>query len=413
MFFRWDSLSTTVARFEPFVNLGSMGRSNNVTLKDQPLNPKTKGSNRGGDRFFPALFRSRRSTPMPTKSVSLTCLSLIAAAVLFAGMVAAEVRNMATEDRWLQHDILRQKPTVVETDGSASRAHATKDAIMLFDGTNLDAWRTPEGGPARWKVTNGFVEIAAGTGPIESKGKFGDVQLHVEWASPSPPAGKGQGRGNSGVFLMGLYEIQVLDSYRADTYADGQAGAIYGQYPPLFNASRPPGEWQTYDVAFRRPRFDKNGKLLEPARVTLIHNGILVQNNEELWGGTNWLESSPYEAHADRGRIELQDHGHPVRFRNFWVRELPERPMPTAEDRARPTIISLSAAALDRIAPANMRWVEGRTRSPPRSLAPTDTCCSRWPRDPSRWSCSPSRRPSSYYLTPMPDSPFSGTIRAG
>ena len=172
------------------------------------------------------------------------------------------------------------------------------------------------------------MEVAPGTGPIETKGKFGDVQLHVEWASPNPPVGKGQDRGNSGIFLMGLYELQVLDSYQADTYADGQAGAIYGQYPPLANASRPPGEWQTYDIAFRRPRFDKDGKLLEPARVTLIHNGILIQNNEELWGRTNWLESSPYEAHADRGPIELQDHGHPVRFRNIWLRELPERPAP-------------------------------------------------------------------------------------
>ena len=235
---------------------------------------------------------------------------------------------MATQNRWLQHDIRRPKPPVVEPAGSAAAAPAPKDAVILFDGTNLDAWQSPEGGPARWKVTDGFMEIAPGTGPIETKGKFGDVQLHVEWASPNPPGGKGQDRGNSGIFLMGLYELQVLDSYQADTYADGQAGAIYGQYPPLANASRPPGEWQTYDIAFRRPRFDKDGKLSEPARVTLIHNGILVQNNEELWGGTNWLESAPYEAHADRGPIELQDHGHPVRFRNIWIRELPERPRP-------------------------------------------------------------------------------------
>ncbi len=145
---------------------------------------------------------------------------------------------------------------------------------------------------------------------------------------------------------MGLYELQVLDSYRADTYADGQAGAIYGQYPPLANSSRPPGEWQSYDVAFRRPRFDKTGKLLEPARVTLIHNGILIQNNEELWGRTNWLESSPYEAHDDRGPIQLQDHGHPVRFRNIWIRDLPERPAPAPENLAVPKIISLPADAL-------------------------------------------------------------------
>jgi hypothetical protein len=271
---------------------------------------------------------------------------LIASAGLFAILAADEVSNMASLNRWLQHDIRRPKPPVVEPVGSSVMAPAPKDAVILFDGTTLDAWRTPEGGPAKWKVNDGFMEIAPDTGPIETKAKFGDVQLHVEWASPSPPAGKGQDRGNSGIFLMGLYELQVLDSYQADTYSDGQAGALYGQYPPLANASRPPGEWQTYDVAFRRPRFDKEGKLLEPARITLIHNGILIQNNEELWGGTNWLETQPYEAGADRGRIELQDHGHPVRFRNIWLRELAERPAPKPDDLARPKVVSLSAEAL-------------------------------------------------------------------
>ena len=193
----------------------------------------------------------------------------------------------------------------------------------------------------------GFMEVAPGTGPIETKGQFGDVQLHVEWASPNPPAGKGQDRGNSGIFLMGLYELQVLDSYHAVTYADGQAGAIYGQFPPLANASRPPGEWQTYDIAFRRPRFDTDGKLLEPARMTVIHNGILIQNNEELTGGTNWLESAPYDSRGDRGPIKLQDHGHPVRFRNIWLRELAERPAPPAGYLAGRKIISLSAEVLD------------------------------------------------------------------
>ena len=177
---------------------------------------------------------------------------------------------------------------------------------------------------------------------IETKSTFGDVQLHVEWAAPIRRRGVGQDRGNSGVFLMGQFEIQVLDSYQADTYADGQAGAIYGQYPPLFNASRPPGEWQTYDIAFRRPRFDGSGKLLEPARITLFHNGILVQNNEEPFGPTSWLEWEPYDAsRGDRGPIALQDHDHPVRYRNIWLRELPERPAPTAADLARPKTIPL------------------------------------------------------------------------
>lgn len=186
---------------------------------------------------------------------------------------------------------------------------------------------------------------------IETKASFGDVQLHVEWAAPNPPAGVGQDRGNSGVFLMGQFEIQVLDSYRADTYADGQAGAIYGQYPPLFNAARPPGQWQTYDIAFRRPRFDRSGKLLEPARITLLHNGILVQNNEEPFGSTSWLEWEPYDAsRGERGPIALQDHDHAVRYRNIWLRELPERPAPGPGDRARPRVIPLAPEILDRYA---------------------------------------------------------------
>ncbi len=147
---------------------------------------------------------------------------------------------------------------------------------------------------------------------------------------------------------MGQFEIQVLDSYRTDTYADGQAGAIYGQYPPLFNASRPPGAWQSYDIAFRRPRFDGSGRLVEPARVTLFHNGILVQNNEEPFGPTSWLRYLPYEDRGERGPIVLQDHDHPVRYRNFWVRELPDRPLPTPKDLARPSVVTLPAEVLDR-----------------------------------------------------------------
>jgi hypothetical protein len=284
---------------------------------------------------------------MPSRLYPFAFLGLIATGVLFGCLAADEVRNMVSHERWRQHDIHRPKPAVVEPVGSPVATPAPGDAVILLDGTNLDAWQTPEGGPAGWKVAGGFMEVAPGTGPIQTKSQFGDVQLHVEWASPNPAVGKGQDRGNSGIFLMGVYELQVLDSYRADTYADGQAGAIYGQFPPLSNASRPPGEWQTYDVAFRRPRFNTDGKLTEPARVTLFHNGILVQNNEELFGKTSWLEGLPYEAHADRGPIQLQDHGHPVRFRNIWIRDLPERPAPTAQDLARPKIFSLPAEALD------------------------------------------------------------------
>ncbi len=287
---------------------------------------------------------------MPARVHSFALLGLIATTALVACLAADEVHKMVSHDRWKQHDNHRPKPAVVEPAGGPIAAHAPGDAVILFDGTSLDGWQSPEGGPARWKVGGGFLEVAPGTGPIQTKAQFGDVQLHIEWAAPSPAVGKGQDRGNSGIFLMGVYELQVLDSYRADTYADGQAGAIYGQFPPLSNASRPPGEWQSYDVAFRRPRFDKDGKLAEPARVTLFHNGILVQNNEELFGKTSWLEWQPYEAHGDRGPIQLQDHGHPVRFRNIWIRDLPERPAPSAQDLARPKIIALSSEALEAFA---------------------------------------------------------------
>ena len=272
-------------------------------------------------RVFTSNFPSRSLTPMTAKTIAFACLCLIGTAGLVAILVADEVRNVVTHGRWLQHDINRPKPPVVGPAGDYAATPVPKDAVILFDGTSLDAWRTPEGTPARWKVSDGFMEVGAGTGLIETRREIlGMCNCGVEWASPNPPVGKGQDRGNSGIFLMGVFELQVIDSYQADTYADGQAGAIYGQYPPLANASRPPGEWQTYDIAFRRPRFDKAGKLLEPARFTLIHNGILIQNNEELWGGTNWLEPAPYDSQADRGPIELQDHGHKAAvLQIFWL----------------------------------------------------------------------------------------------
>ena len=171
-------------------------------------------------------------------------------------------------------------------------------------------------------MQNGVAEVVPGTGGIQTKQSFGDVQLHVEWAAPSEVEGEGQERGNSGVFLMGRYEVQVLDSYNNTTYADGQAAALYGQYPPLVNASRPPGEWQTYDIIFRRPHFDANGNMVKPARVTVFHNGVLVQDNVELTGATAHYDRPPYEAHPDALPIQLQDHSDLVRFRNIWLREL-------------------------------------------------------------------------------------------
>jgi hypothetical protein len=290
-------------------------------------------------------------------------LFLVVLAAVLGGLAAAKIGDESQVLRWRQHDLRRPRPPVVEPAAApaATLTPAPKDATILFDGSGLEAWETPEGRPAAWALKNGHFEVAPGTGPIQTKMKFGDVQLHVEWAAPDPPTGVGQDRGNSGIFLMGQFEVQVLDSYKSDTYPDGLAGAIYGQYPPLSNAARPPGQWQSYDIAFRRPRFDKAGKLLEPARLTVFFNGILVQNNEEPWGQTSWLEPIPYDPAADRGPIQLQDHSHPVKFRNIWVRELPERPAPTAEELKRPKVAPVSAETLDAFTGRYERPREPRT----------------------------------------------------
>ncbi|MEW5974280.1 MAG: family 16 glycoside hydrolase [Acidobacteriota bacterium] len=218
----------------------------------------------------------------------------------------------------------RPRPPIVKPGDQKSPIAPASDAIVLFDGKDLSQWRAEDGSPSKWVVKDGYMESVKGSGYIFSRRTFGDIQLHVEWAAPLPASGSGQGRGNSGVYLMGLYEIQVLDSYNNDTYPDGQAAAVYGQYPPLVNASRPPGEWQSYDIVFRRPRFSSDGDVVAPARVTMLHNGVLVQDSVSLWGPTNWLQHLPYRPHPDRLPISLQDHGNPVRFRNIWVRELPE-----------------------------------------------------------------------------------------
>jgi hypothetical protein len=196
------------------------------------------------------------------------------------------------------------------------------DAVVLFGGTSLGEWQTDSGKAAPWTIRDGYFEVAPGTGGIRTRRGFGDVQLHVEWAAPTPANGEGQDRGNSGVFLMGRYEVQVLDSWQNRTYADGQAAAIYGQFPPLVNASRPPGVWQSYDIIFHRPHFDAAGKVVSPARMTVMHNGVLVQDNVSLMGPTAHQQRPPYEAHPDRLPLMLQDHAHRVRYRNIWVRDL-------------------------------------------------------------------------------------------
>jgi hypothetical protein len=226
-----------------------------------------------------------------------------------------------------------------------------EDAVVLFDGTDLSAWESVNGGPAEWRIDGDAFVVEAGTGAIQTTEGFGDAQLHVEWSAPTEIQGDSQGRGNSGVFLMRLYEVQVLDSYQNESYADGQAASIYGQYPPLANAMHAPGEWNTYDIFFRAPRFSDAGALEEPARLTVVHNGILVQNNEELWGGTNWIQAAPYASHPDAMPIMLQDHGNPVRFRNIWVRPLEARPAPEVlTETAEAEAAVLQAENLDALA---------------------------------------------------------------
>ena len=196
------------------------------------------------------------------------------------------------------------------------------DAIVLFDGTDLSNWVGKEGTEPMWTVKDGAMTVVKGTGAIKSKEHFGSMQLHIEWRTPNVIEGEGQGRGNSGIFLMDQYEVQVLDSYNNRTYSNGQAGSIYKQHIPLVNASRPPGEWQTYDIVFRAPKFDASGNLLKPAYVTVIHNGVLVQDHVELLGPTQYIGQPKYTAHQDKLPLQLQDHSNPVSYRNIWVRPL-------------------------------------------------------------------------------------------
>lgn len=228
-------------------------------------------------------------------------------------------------DGWRVHDAERPRPPVVDPGPARDPVPPPADATVLFDGTHLDAWRGRDG-EAKWTIADGAMQVNR-TGDIETKAGFGDCQLHVEWCAPTPVKGESQGRGNSGVFFFGRYEVQVLDSYDNPTYADGQASALYGQKPPLVNACRPPGQWQTYDIFFRAPRFAADGSVVAKARVTVVHNGIVTQLDEELLGRTNHRSLPDYPAHGPTGPIRLQDHGDPVRYRNIWLRPLQlERP---------------------------------------------------------------------------------------
>jgi hypothetical protein len=231
---------------------------------------------------------------------------------------------MLPDGKWRVHDPDRPYPEVV-TPGAVPGA-TPSDAIVLFDGKSLDGWR-PQTTP--WPIRDGAATSTpraegSGENALISKQSFGDVQFHLEFRSPNPPEKSSQDRGNSGISFMERYEIQVLDAYNNATYADGTVGAIYGWKPPLVNPSRPPGEWQSYDIVFERPRFGPSGELLRPAYATVFLNGVLVQNRQAWLGPTVWRRVGKYEPHGDAAPIRLQDHNSPVSFRNIWVRRLPE-----------------------------------------------------------------------------------------
>ena len=248
---------------------------------------------------------------MDTKSIIIAS----ATAVLTLPALAQQQTTMKPEET----EVWEPEPRVVTT----APDKAPSDAIVLFDGTSLDQWVSERDGssPAEWEVSDGVLTVARGKGGIRTKQQFTDYQLHVEWRSPTEIVGESQGRGNSGIFMQGLYEVQVLDSYNNRTYSNGQAASLYKQRIPLVNATKAPGEWQTYDIIWTAPRFNADGILVSKARVTVLHNGVLVQNNVELDGPTEYIGIPKYKAHG-AGPIALQDHGNPVSFRNIWIRPL-------------------------------------------------------------------------------------------
>jgi hypothetical protein len=241
-----------------------------------------------------------------------TSISLLL--TLFAiGLFAQVQKNPESTELWEP-----VPPVVTPGEGTA----APSDAIILFDGTNLNEWTNAKGEPAGWTVADGCVTVKGGAGIIKTKRGFGDCQLHIEWRSPAEVKGDGQGRGNSGVFLQDRYEVQVLDGYNNKTYTNGQTGSIYKQSIPLVNACKKPGEWQVYDIIYMAPRFSENGRIAVPARITVLHNGIVIQNNVEIRGTTPYIGSPEYIPHDMKEPLSLQDHGNPVSYRNIWIREL-------------------------------------------------------------------------------------------
>jgi hypothetical protein len=274
--------------------------------------------------------RSRLAFPLVLTTVAVLVAGWTAGLVLWAAaqeMIGFDDTPFLPGGKWRVHDANRPRPSIVTPGTLPTREEPGKppsDAVVLFDGTDLSSWLAYRDGEAvepGWRVRDGYMEVVGGSGSIFSKEKFGDCQIHVEWASPPEIRGASQGRGNSGVIIMGYYEIQVLDSYENPSYADGQAASMYGQYPPLVNASRGPGEWQTFDIIFEAPRFEGR-ELIKPAYVTVLHNGVVVHNRQAFIGRMTYRQVAIYAPHDPEEPLMLQDHGDPVRYRNIWVRRL-------------------------------------------------------------------------------------------
>jgi hypothetical protein len=268
-------------------------------------------------------------------SICSTAL-LISSMPMFAASAGPRFYGDPPDDHhaWAVHDGNRPQPKVVTPGSFSTPEQAGKppsDATILFDGTDLSKWEDSKGGPAKWTVKDGFMQVLPGSGEIRTKDKFGDCQLHIEWAAPSEVKGDSQGRGNSGVFLMGMVEIQVLDSFNNITYADGHASSVYGVNPPMANPLRPPGVFQVYDIVFRRPIW-KDGKEVDPGHVTVFVNGVLTQDATPLEGPTGHMGRSRPRPFPETGPLALQDHGNTMRFRNIWYRPLSPRPVEGGTD---------------------------------------------------------------------------------
>ena len=248
----------------------------------------------------------------------ITCVR-ISSAAFFLGLATLGFAQEGPRGNPADTEVWEPEPIVVAPGAGGA---PPSDAIVLFDGSDLGQWQHRDGSDVQWSLEDGAVTVVRGTGDIFTRDAFGDIQLHVEWRTPAIIEGEGQGRGNSGIIIQQRYEVQVLDSYANRTYSNGQAASIYKQHIPQVNSSRPPGEWQSYDIFFTAPRFAHDGSLTTPAYVTVLHNGVLVQNHVEIAGPVRFIGETSYEPHPLKQPLQIQDHGNPVSFRNIWIREL-------------------------------------------------------------------------------------------